>query len=41
MRDQVVDIFTKPLKIDVFRKFKCLLEMIDEREFGLSGSVRN
>ena len=39
--DQVADIFTKPLKIDAFRKFKSLLGMIDGREFGLRGSVRN
>ena len=39
--DQVGHIFTKPLKIDAFRKFKSLLGMIDGREFGLRRSVRN
>ncbi|XP_039165229.1 uncharacterized protein LOC120291633 [Eucalyptus grandis] len=39
IEDQVVaDIFTKPLKIDALRKFKSLLGMIDEREFGLRES---
>ncbi|XP_056159718.1 secreted RxLR effector protein 161-like [Syzygium oleosum] len=39
--DQVADIFTKPLKVDAFWKLKSLLGMIDGREFGLRGSVRN
>ena len=29
--DQVLDIFTKPMKIDAFWKFKGLLGMIDGR----------
>ena len=39
--DEVADIFTKHFKIDTFRKFKSPLGMIDGREFGLRGSVRN
>ena len=39
--DQMADIFTKPLNINAFWKFTCLLGMIDGREFGLGGSASN
>lgn len=38
-QDQVVDIFTKPLGVQLFTKFKTLLGMIDERKIKLRGTV--
>lgn len=38
-QDQVVDIFTKPLEVKLFTKFKTLLGMMDERKIKLRGTV--
>ena len=40
-RDQVTDIFMKPLKIDALGKFKSLLGMINGGEFGFMRNVSN
>ena len=37
--DQVADIFTKPLKVDLFNKFKMLLGMVDGSKLSLRGNV--
>lgn len=38
-QDQVADIFTKPLKVDVFNKLKDMIGVVSGSEFGLRGGV--
>ena len=38
-QDQVADIFTKPLKADVFNKLKDMIGVVSGSEFGLRGAV--
>ena len=38
-QDQIADIFTKPFKIDAFKRFRSMLGMIDGENFGLRGGV--
>ena len=39
LNDQIADIFTKPLKVDLFNKFKMLLGMVDGSKLSLRGNV--
>lgn len=40
-QDQIADIFTKPLKLDIINRLKNLLEIVNGRKFGLKGGVGN
>jgi len=40
-QDQVVDIFTKPLKTESFNKLKTLLGMTNPEKLSLRGNVEN